>query len=314
VSGGGIVVRGCPRREIVAMKRSRGRVVLLMLGVIAPSCGGGDGGSPPLNPSTTPTPVAQPQAGSTINWSDEFDGSAGDRPDAASWSHEIGDGSDRGNPGWGNQELQYYTDAAANAALDGEGHLVITAAAPESDLTCYYGPCLYASARLVTRGKVELTYGRLEARIQVPAGAGLWPAFWALGTDLGQVGWPRAGEIDVMEFVGREPNVVFGTLHGPGYSGGDSFGGTHTFPNGVHEEFHTFAVEWEPEHIAWFVDEILYHEATPADVAPNQWVFDHPFYLILNLAVGGNFGGDVAPETEFPARMVVDYVRVVSSQ
>jgi beta-glucanase (GH16 family) len=292
----------------------RGRLAAPWLLGIAFACCGGDRETGAASPvaSSEGTPSAAPA--STLTWSDEFDGSAGQAPDPASWTHETGDGSDRGNPGWGNRELQHYTDSTANAALDGQGHLVVTAAAAEPGLACYYGPCRYTSARLVTRGKVEVSYGRIEARIRVPAGAGLWPAFWSLGANLAEVGWPRAGEIDVMEFVGREPNEVFGTIHGPGYSGADSIGGTHTFPQGVHEGFHTFAVEWQPGRIVWLVDDVLYHEATPADVAPNDWVFDHPFFLILNLAVGGNFGGEVAPETQFPARMLVDYVRVFSSQ
>ncbi len=140
--------------------------------------------------------------------------------------------------------------------------------------------------------------------------AGLWPAFWMLGTNIGEVGWPQSGEIDVMEYVSRNPNEVFGTIHGPGYSGGQAFGRTYTFPQPVAESYHTFSVEWSPDQIRWFVDGINYHNATPADVAPNEWVFNHPFYLIMNLAIGGNFGGTISPDLTFPQQMLVDYVRI----
>jgi beta-glucanase (GH16 family) len=254
-----------------------------------------------------------PDAGPTqwpLLWSDEFAGPAGQPPDSRVWNHEVGDGAAQNIPGWGNSELQYYTADAANAATDGLGNLVITARAADGSLSCYYGPCQFTSARLTTLGKREVGFGRVEARVRLPRGAGLWPAFWSMGTDLPQVGWPQAGEIDVMEWVGREPTQVFGTIHGPGYSGGASFGGVHDFGLDIAEETHTFAVEREPGEIRWYVDGILYHRATPADVAPDPWVFDHPFFLLLNMAVGGNFGGPVGGDTVFPQSIEVDYVRV----
>jgi hypothetical protein len=177
-------------------------------------------------------------------------------------------------------------------------------------LLCYYGPCQYTSARLLTKNKFEIAYGRIEARIKVPSGAGLWPAFWSLGTDIDRVGWPQSGEIDIMENVGRLPNEIFGTIHGPGYSGGNSFGQIYDFGEPAAGDFHTFAVEWQPDEIHWYVDGIRYHSATPADVAPNEWVFNHPFYLLLNVAIGGNFGGAVGEDTVFPQMMLVDYVRL----
>ena len=246
----------------------------------------------------------------SLLWHDEFGGRAGRRPDPSVFTPEIGDGSASSIPGWGNSELEYYTDDPANASTDGLGNLVITARAADGSLACYYGPCRYTSARLKTQGKLEVGFGRIEARIRLPRGAGLWPAFWSMGTDLGEVGWPQAGEIDIMEWIGRQPNQVFGTIHGPGYSGGASFGATRDFGRDISEETHTFAVERQPGEIRWYVDGILYHRATPADVAPNQWVFDHPFFLLLNLAVGGNFGGAVGPDTVFPQSMAVDYIRV----
>jgi beta-glucanase (GH16 family) len=243
-------------------------------------------------------------------WSEEFGGPAGRLPDPGLFSYELGDGSANNIPGWGNSELQYYTRDAANASTDGEGNLVITARAADGSLACYYGPCRYTSARLKTQGKREIGYGRVEARITLPRGAGLWPAFWSLGTDIGQVGWPQTGEIDIMEWIGRRPHEVFGTIHGPGYSGGASFGGVRDFGRDIAEETHTFAVEREPGEIRWYVDGALYHRATPANVAPSAWVFDHPFFLLLNMAVGGNFGGEVSPDTVFPQSMKVDYIRV----
>jgi beta-glucanase (GH16 family) len=243
-------------------------------------------------------------------WSDEFNGRAGRPPNTSNWTHEIGDGTANGIPGWGNNELEYYTNDVQNASTDGRGHLAITARRSDGSLSCYYGPCEITSARLVSQYKAEFAYGRIEARVKVPAGAGLWPAFWSLGTNIGDVGWPQTGEIDIMEFVGRVPNEIFGTIHGPGYSGGASFGGRHDFGVPVSDGFHKFAIEWQPNRIDWYVDGILYHSATPANVAPNQWVFNHPFFLIMNLAVGGNFGGPLDPNVVFPKSMLVDYVRV----
>jgi beta-glucanase (GH16 family) len=247
-------------------------------------------------------------------WSDEFGGKSGTPPNPDVWNHEIGDGTANNIPGWGNNELQYYTADPANAAHDGRGNLVITARADAGTLACYYGPCQYTSARLTTLGKREVGYGRVEARVRLPRGAGLWPAFWSMGTDLPQVGWPQTGEIDIMEWVGRQPAQIFGTIHGPGYSGGASFGGIRDFGRDISSETHVFAVEREPGEIRWYVDGILYHRATPADVAPNQWVFDHPFFLLLNMAVGGNFGGPVGPDTIFPQSIAVDYVRVYGAR
>jgi beta-glucanase (GH16 family) len=251
-------------------------------------------------------------AGWQLAWSDEFNDPAGTPPNADTWTHEIGDGTANGIPGWGNSELQYYTNSTENAATDGAGNLAITvkATGDSSTARCYYGPCKYTSARLISAHKAEFAYGRVEARVRVPSGAGLWPAFWMLGTDIERVGWPQTGEIDIMEHVGREPNRVFGTIHGPGYSGGDSFGGIYDFAEPVAERYHTYAVEWQPNKIVWYVDGIRYHEAAPANVAPDQWVFNHPFFLLLNVAVGGNFGGPVGGDTTFPQTMQVDYVRV----
>jgi beta-glucanase (GH16 family) len=242
----------------------------------------------------------------TLSWHDEFDGAAGARPDTATWVPEVGGG------GWGNQEREYYT-AGENAALDGAGHLVITARqeSANSPLTCWYGTCRYTSARIVTRGRMEWTYGKFEASIRVPKGQGLWPAFWLLGNDIGTAGWPTCGEIDVMENIGREPQAVHGTMHGPGYSGGNGIGAPYTQSAPFADDFHVFSVEWAPLDVRWYVDGKLYHEVTPSRLpAGARWVFDHPFFILLNVAVGGGWPGDPDGTTTFPQQMLVDYVRV----
>jgi beta-glucanase (GH16 family) len=245
-------------------------------------------------------------------WSDEFNSKAGTAPNSNVWGQEVGDGTVNGIPGWGNDELEYYTAGTENVAMDGQGNLQITVKEADGSLTCYYGPCEYTSARLLTKNRFEVAYGRVEARIKVPQGAGLWPAFWMLGTDIDQVDWPQTGEIDIMENVGRLPNEVFGTLHGPGYSGGQSYGGIYDLGKPVSDDYHIFAVEWQPDKIVWFIDGMPFFTATPGDtfLQGKQWVFNHPFFMLLNVAVGGNFGGAVGPETTFPQTMSVDYIRL----
>lgn len=257
-------------------------------------------------PSPAVDPAASAPPGMVLVWADEFDAPAGAPPDASRWTYDLGDGG----RGWGNEELQWYTDSPENVAHDGVGNLVITAREAEPGLTCWYGPCSHTSARLLTRGLFELSYGRVEARLRMPAGAGLWPAFWMLGADIGSVGWPASGEIDVMEHVGRQPRLLYGTIHGPGYSGSQGFGGTLLMDEPLADDFHVYAVDWEPGRIVWSVDGVTYHEGTPVDVAPDPWVFDHPFFLLLNLAVGGHFGGALSTTTTFPASYLADYVRV----
>lgn len=243
-------------------------------------------------------------------WSDEFNGAAGSAPDASKWTLETG------GSGNGNNELQYYTNSTQNASLDGNGNLVITARKSSgSGLQCWYGACQYTSARLNTARTFTQAYGRYEARIKIPRGQGIWPAFWMLGDDLGSAGWPNSGEIDIMENVGYEPNTVHGTIHGPGYSGGAGIGASYSLPGGraFADDFHTFAVDWSPNAVVWSVDGQTYQTRTPADVNGNKWVFDHPFFIILNLAVGGNWPGSPDGSTAFPQTMTVDYVRVSAS-
>ena len=249
-------------------------------------------------------------------WADEFNNKAGTAPNPNVWGQEVGDGTVNGIPGWGNSELEYYTGGTNNVSTDGLGSLKITAKEADGSLTCYYGPCEYTSTRLLTKNRFEVAYGRLEARIKVPEGAGLWPAFWMLGTDIDQVNWPQTGEIDIMEFVGRVPNEVFGTLHGPGYSGGQSYGDTYDLGEPVGNQYHVFSVEWQPNRIVWFIDGIAYFTATPDDpfLQGKQWVFNHPFFILMNVAVGGNFGGPVGEDTVFPQSMSVDYVRLYQTR
>ncbi|MFJ4839712.1 ricin-type beta-trefoil lectin domain protein [Streptomyces sp. NPDC088746] len=255
----------------------------------------------PVTPAAAPAPAA-------LTFSDDFDGPAGSAVNGSKWQIETGDNVS-------NHERQYYTAGSNNAALDGQGNLVITARKENpGNYQCWYGRCEYTSARLNTAGKFTTTYGRVEARMKIPRGQGIWPAFWMLGNDIGQVGWPNSGEIDIMENVGFEPGTVHGTLHGPGYSGSGGIGAGYTLPGGqaFADAFHTFAVDWSPNSITWTVDGTVYQRRTPADLGGRQWVFDKPFFVILNLAVGGYWPGDPDASTSFPQQLLVDYVRVSS--
>jgi beta-glucanase (GH16 family) len=269
--------------------------------------GGGDDVTFTLKDNRAPDPGP---GGWDLAWSDEFNDPAGAPPNPANWAYEIGDTTPDGKNGWGNEERQYYTDDPSNAATDGNGNLVITLDEADRSQECYYGPCEFDSARLITQNKAEFAYGRIESRLQVPTGGdGLWPAFWSLGTDITYNPWPGAGEIDVMENVSRIPHQIFGTIHGPGYNGGGSFSGIYDFGERVDLGYHTFTVEWEPNLITWYVDGVQYHQATPSDV-PGPWVFEKPFFLLLNFAIGGNFGGAIDPANTYPQEYLVDYVRV----
>ncbi|MCX6283125.1 MAG: glycoside hydrolase family 16 protein [Bacteroidetes bacterium] len=235
-------------------------------------------------------------------WSDDFNGTAGMSPDSAKWQFDIGTGPN--HDGWGNAELEYYTNRTSNASLDGNGNLVITARAES------YAGSGFTSARIKTLKKLEQTYGRFEARIKTPWGPGIWPAFWLLGANVDSLGWPQCGEIDIMELRGQKPNIINGTVHGPGYSGAGGITKSFAFGNERFDvNFHVFAVEWGENFIDFFVDSTLYQEITPGNVTGN-WVFNHPFFIILNVAVGGNYVGFPTSQTPFPQTMLVDYVRV----
>lgn len=241
----------------------------------------------------------------SLIWQDDFDGEAGTPPDPDHWVHDIG------GAGWGNNEWQYYTDRPENAALDGDSALVITARQENpSDLFCWYGKCRFTSARLTTKGKFEFTYGKVEARLKLPSGQGIWPAFWMLGANFLAKGWPNCGEIDIMENIGREPRILHGTVHGPGYSGANGIGNALTHNEDLADDFHVFGITWEPDLIRWNMDGRQYHYLTPRSLQGKDWVFDHDFFILLNLAVGGRWPGYPDETTVFPQSLIVDWVRV----
>ncbi len=215
------------------------------------------------------------------------------------WTYNIGTGND----GWGNNELQYYTDRPENIVAE-NGTLKITARQESFEGSSY------TSARILTQGKFEQKYGRFEARMQLPWGQGMWPAFWLLGSNIDDVSWPNCGEIDIMENRGSEPTLISSALHGPGYSGGNPiFKAYELVDSRFDNEFHIFGIEWAPGYINFYVDDVLYNQITPSD-ASGDWVFDQPFFIIINLAVGGNFGGPPNENTVFPQSLLVDYIRV----
>jgi beta-glucanase (GH16 family) len=224
-----------------------------------------------------------------------------DELDDLFWNYDIGTGPN--NDGWGNNELQYYTDRSENVSVQ-NGLLIITAR--EESLN----GSGYTSGRIITKDLIEQQYGRFEARIKLPYGQGIWPAFWMLGSDCDEVVWPQCGEIDIMEYRGQEPTKILGSVHGPGYSGGQAITKSYSLENDRFDTgFHVFGIEWTPNYINYYVDDVLYNQITREDV-PGEWVFDKPFYMLINLAVGGSFVGSPNSETTFPQNMLVDYVRV----
>jgi beta-glucanase (GH16 family) len=240
-----------------------------------------------------------------LTWQDEFDGPDGSAVDASKWTAEVG-----GN-GWGNRELQYYTNRIENAYQE-NGTLVIKAIKEK-----YTGADKvareYTSARLITKKTFTTQYGRFVARIKLPRGQGIWPAFWMLGVDIDKVGWPKSGEIDIMEYIGKEPSNIYATIHGPGYSGKGGPSTLYSLPgkDKFADDFHTFALEWEPDVLRFYCDDVLFKTATPKDLpAGTKWVFDQPYFILLNLAIGGNWPGSPDDTTVFPQVMLVDYVRV----
>lgn len=243
---------------------------------------------------------ASGQSNWTLVWADEFTQANGTAPDASKWAYDIGGG------GWGNNEWEYYTSRTNNARI--ENNQLIIEAKQEN----YLGSS-YTSARLKTQGKAAWTYGRMEARMKLPRGQGIWPAFWMLGTNITSVNWPSCGEIDIMENIGREPTIVHGTIHGPGYSGGNGIGGGYSLPGNpvFADDFHVYGIEWTTNQIKWFVDGQQFFSVTSASLPGGAtWVFTGPQFLILNLAVGGDWPGYPNGTTVFPQQLVVDYVRV----
>jgi beta-glucanase (GH16 family) len=239
--------------------------------------------------------------GWSLVWSDEFNQPDGSSPDPTKWVFELGN-----NNGWGNSELEYYTSRTNNARISG-GMLVI-----EADEENYLGSS-YTSARMKTQGKWSWQFGRMEARIKIPRGQGMWPAFWMLGTNITSVNWPACGEVDIMENIGREPTLVHGTVHGPGYSGANGIGGPCALPGNptFADDFHVYAVEWTTNEVKWFVDGFQYFSVNPARLpGGTTWVYTQPQFILLNLAVGGGWPGNPDGTTTFPQQMLVDYVRV----
>lgn len=231
-------------------------------------------------------------------WSDEFTGDSGTLVDPSRWTYDLGTGTN----GWGNNELQSYTDKPENVSLDGSGHLAITARKGPGNT--------YTSGRIKTQGLYTHKYGRVEARIKTPAGQGIWPAFWMLGENIDSVGWPQCGEIDIMEQKGQYPFVTYGSLHGPNYSAGNAITNSFRLETGnFQDDFYVYAVEWGEGYVDFYVNDNLY-KSVRANTMQMEWVFNQPFFMLLNVAVGGSFGGAPSTKTEFPATMLVDYVRV----
>ena len=267
----------------------------------------------PKEPVTTPAPEepttkepSEPAATKRkLIWSDEFNGAAGSSL-GSQWQFDTG-----GN-GWGNEELESYTSRPANAELDGQGHLAIVARAEK--YTGKDGVARnYTSARLQTLKTFQFQYGLVEARIQVPAGRGLVAQFWALGSEAyeGSEAWPACGEIDAAEVLGSEPNIVNGTLHAPWAWAPTGVQGQAESATPLSAGFHTYSVEWEPEGISFMLDGSVYKTITPADLPPGAaWPFKHPYFLLMDLAVGGEWPGSPNASTHFPAQMLVDWVRV----
>ena len=259
----------------------------------------------PILQSTTPTeepvitihPSADPDIPFTLVWEENFDG---DSLDTDIWNFELGDGCDLGICGWGNQELQRYTDS--NHSLS-DGILTINI---EKDN-------FYTSTRITTKGKKEFQYGKVEARMKLPQGDGLWPAFWMLGNDIDDAGWPDCGEIDIMEYVGRMPGIVHHSLHTRS-SHGATINTKKVIVANPEEEFHIYGMEWSSKAIDFYVDGELEYTYAPGTTNNDYWPFDKPFYFLLNAAVGGGFGGPVTTDEIFPQQFQIDYIKVYQRQ
>ena len=258
-----------------------------------------------------PALAAEPNAATVTKkllWRQEFNGKANTAPDPKVFTYDLGDGG-----GWGNSEQQYYTKQRQNVRIDGKGNLVISAVRIPDPL--YFDPCItcsFTSARLKTQDRVGFRYGRIEARIKIPAGVGTWPAFWMLGADLGKTTtWPDSGEIDIMEAKGSQPNWAYGTVHGPGYSGGQAIGGLYISPQVLSEGYRVYSIDWKPNLIEFYVDGNPYFQLDPTLLGERKWVFNKEYFLILNIAMGGNFTGEIDPALQ-QADMYIDYIRYYS--
>jgi beta-glucanase (GH16 family) len=254
---------------------------------------------------TTPTrtATAKPTQQGLI-WSDEFNGPKGAPPDPQKWTPSVG------GEGWGNGQLDYDTKNQ-NVYQDGQGNLVIEARQEEPEGShCWYGPCQYTSGQISTKGLFSFTYGRLEARIKLPSGQGIWPAFWLIDNNCTKSWNPRCGEIDIMENIGNEPAKIYGTVHGPLYSTG-----SYTLQHGAFaDNFHIFTLQWDANHLYFFVDGINYKIVDKATIT-NQadWIYDHPFYIILDIAIGGSWPGNPDSTNVWPQKMYISYVKLYSN-
>ena len=251
-------------------------------------------------------------------WSEEFNGKKGTLPNSKIWNFDLGGLNQNG-------ELQYYTKSPQNISLNGSGQLEITAnrIADQSQMAISADPaiekmlnacngCQFSSSRIKTAGKLSFQYGRMEIRMKSAIGEGSWPAFWMLGTDLLKgIPWPDAGEIDIFEGKGAMPNTVFGTIHGPGFSPGGGLGSIYDNPNPLNAAYHTIAIEWKKNQIDFYSDDNLYFSVSNKDLPDGSWVYNQPFFLILNLAMGGQFTGDIDPSVN-KAQLSVDYIRFYS--
>jgi len=226
-------------------------------------------------------------------WEESFNGK---QLDQTVWNFELGDGCPN-NCGWGNKEKQLYT--TENHFIK-DGNLVIKIEKQAEH---------YTSTRITTAGKKEFQYGRMEARAKIPTGKGIWPAFWMLGSNIANVGWPKAGEIDILEYVGREPNMVYTSLHTQD-SHGNTINSKKTEFKNIEDGFHIYAIDWTKDKIEFFVDNQSVYTFSPEVKNENTWPFNQPFYFLINAAVGGNFGGHDVDNTIFPQEYLIDYIRV----
>ena len=245
-------------------------------------------------------------------WSEEFADHLDGKLPADTWNFDIGDGASAGLVGWGNNELEYYTTESIKI----EGNLTITAQKEpvNSLLQCYYGPALWTSGKIHTAGKVGFKFGRIEIRAKLPSGVGTWPALWLLGANLlDGVAWPHCGEIDILENTGAHPFQVQGTIHGDGYFGEAGLTKIIQSPTPLSENFHNYAISWNEESIEWFFDGKSYNKITKSSVEETgkPWPFSQEFYLIMNLAIGGWFAGEVDPNLE-KATLEVESIKYFS--
>ncbi|MEM6633686.1 MAG: glycoside hydrolase family 16 protein [Bacteroidota bacterium] len=274
--------------------------------IIIAACDGQEESIPVPDP--VPDPVVEPEVEKSYQlvWADEFDTA---EIDTTKWSFQIGDGTEYGIPGWGNNELEYYTDREENAFLD-SGNLVIVAREEK------FNNFSYTSARMRTKDLADWKFGRVEVKARLPRGQGIWPAIWMLPTQEVYGDWPTSGEIDIMELVGHEPNTVHGTIHfGPAWPDNKFIGSPFVLESGeFYDEFHEFSIEWEMDQISFFVDGQSYFNVTKSTTSPHVYPFNQFFHLILNIAVGGNWPGPPDTSTEFPQRMEIDYIRIYQLQ